>query len=439
MDGFVGRSDELRYLNGVFQKVPVSCAVCGRRHLGKTTIIKEFCANKNHIYISGMEGLASDNLKEIAQAISDFHGKPVKLDDIEDLFPMIKKVCGRKQVVVVIDRYADLVDNFPQFTSYLRSFMNRDIQSTKVMMIVCDNDNSLFGRFYYTLDIKSMNYMECAGLHPDYTPFQNLVAFSIVGGTPAYHRLFNSDPYEVIRKRFFDHMSVFTLEVEGMVNSETTLKTACSKVLSAMASGAESLKDISTRSQLSLSICSKAVEDLEHKGMVMKEVSSGPSKRTVYSIHSNILRFFYEVVNRYTHTIEFVGPDSAYERAKTDIDAYMERSFKTLCMDYVVLNYKYSFVGKLRKRDDSTDPVVDFIAAIIENEISRTVIGKCRLFGEKLGKEDYEKLIARGKTVSGTNRLYMLFSGVGFTSELEAIADKDMNVRLVTLDQMYRV
>ena len=44
-----------------------------------------------------------------------------------------------------------------------------------------------------------------------------------------------------------------------------------------------------------------------------------------------------------------MGPDSAYERAVPDIDRYMERSFKTICMDYVVLNYKYSFVGKLRR------------------------------------------------------------------------------------------
>ena len=119
---------------------------------------------------------------------------------------------------------------------------------------------------------------------------QQLIAYSTIGGTPAYHSMFDGDPFDVIRRQFFDHLSVLSLEVEGMVNS---LRTACSKVLSAMATGAESLKDIVSRSELSVAVCTKAVEDLEHKGMIIKEVSSGPSKRSVYSIHSNILFLFY--------------------------------------------------------------------------------------------------------------------------------------------------
>ena len=438
MDGFVGRAEELRYLNSVYQKAPVSCAVCGRRHLGKTTLIRQFCRDKNHIYLSGMNGLREDNLKEISHSLSEYSGKGVIIDDIEDLFPILKKICARKPVVVVIDRYSDLVENFPQFTSYLRAFMNRDINSTKIMLIVCDTDNSLFGRFYYTLDVNAMSYRDCMGFHPGYTPMQQLIAYSTIGGTPAYHNMFDGDPFDVIRRQFFDHLSVLSLEVEGMVNSETTLRTACSKVLSAMATGAESLKDIVSRSELSVAVCTKAVEDLEHKGMIIKEVSSGPSKRSVYSIHSNILRFYYEVVNRYTHQIEFDSPDVAYDRAKKDIERYLERSFKTVCMDYITLNYRYSFVGKLRKRDDTRDDVVDFVAAIVENDVNRTAISMCRLHGDVLGRKDYDTLVNRSRSITGSNRIYMMFSGIGFSSELRELAMMDRNIRLISLDDIYR-
>ena len=438
MDGFVGRAEELRYLNSVYQKVPVSCAVCGRRHLGKTTLIRQFCRDKNHIYLSGMDGLREDNLKEMSHSLSEYSGKGVIIDDIEDLFPILKKVCARKPVVVVIDRYSDLVENFPQFTSYLRAFMNRDINSTKIMLIVCDTDNSLFGRFYYTLDVKAMSYRDCMGFHPGSTPMQHLIVYSTIGGTPAYHSMFDGDPLDVIRRQFFDHLSVLSLEVESMVNSETTLRTACSKVLAAMATGAESLKDIVSRSELSVAVCTKAVEDLEHKGMVIKEVSSGPSKRSVYSIHSNILRFYYEVVNRYTHQIEFDSPDAAYERARKDIDRYLERSFKTVCMDYITLNFRYSFVGKLRKRDDTKDDVVDFVAAVVENDVNRTAVSMCRLHGDMLGKKDYDTLVNRSRSIAGSNRMYMMFSGVGFSSELKELAVMDRNIRLISLDDIYR-
>ena len=49
MGGCVGRSEELSYLEGVYEKVPVACAVCGRRHLGKTAILRNFCEDEHHI------------------------------------------------------------------------------------------------------------------------------------------------------------------------------------------------------------------------------------------------------------------------------------------------------------------------------------------------------------------------------------------------------
>ena len=144
------------------------------------------------------------------------------------------------------------------------------------------------------------------------------------------------------------------------------------------------------------------------------------------------------MVNRYTHQIEFDSPDAAYERARKDIDRYLERSFKTVCMDYITLNFRYSFVGKLRKRDDTKDDVVDFVAAVVENDVNRTAVSMCRLHGDMLGKKDYDTLVNRSRSIAGSNRMYMMFSGVGFSSELKELAVMDRNIRLVSLDDIYR-
>lgn len=437
MDAFVGRADEIRYLENVYAKRPVACAVCGRRHLGKTSILRRFCADKRHIYISGTPGLREDNLGEIARALSEFHGKPISIDDVSDVFPIIKRVCAKRDVVVVIDRYSDLVENFPEFTSYLRAFMNRDLSTTRIMLVVCDTDSSIFGRFYYTLDVRVMSYRDCRGFHPDYTPEQHLLAYSVVGGTPAYQRMFTGDPETMIREKFFDHMSVFSLEVENMVNSEMALRSECVRVLSAMASGVENVRDISSRTGLSASVCMRVLEEMEHKGMVSKETSSGPSKRAVYTISSNILRFHYEVVNRFTVDMEYRSAADAFERARPEINSYLERAFKTLCMDTITLDYKYTFVGRVRRRDDSPDGMVDFVASLTEAGVNRTAIAKCRLHGEPFGKGDLEALQARSKTIAGPNKLYFMFSGCGFTDELAGLAGSDGNVRLVSLEDMY--
>ena len=438
MGGCVGRSEELSYLEGVYEKVPVACAICGRRHLGKTSILRSFCEDKPHIYLTGVPGLKSDNIDEICRSLSRFAGKDVRFDDILDLFPTIKKLCGRKKVVVIIDRYSDLVDNFSEFNSYLRSFMNRELPGTKMMLIVCDNDSSIFGRFYYTLDLKPMNYLECKGFHPDYTPMEHLMAYAIVGGTPTYQKLFVGKPMDLIRDQFFDHMSVFSLEAEGLVASETEVSSACTKVLSAMAAGAQSVKDMASKADVSSSYCQKMVDDMVNKGLVQKEISSGTSRRAVYTISSNIIRFFYEVVHRYTHHVEFESAQEAFEMARDDIDAYMERSFKSVCMDYVTYTYDYSFMGKLRRKDDSNDSVIDFVAAVNLDDVRRIMAARCRLHGKPFTVSDLDELVERSKKVEGSNKIFALFSGVGFDDKLLERAKSDKNVILLTLDDIYR-
>lgn len=437
MDGCVGRTEELRYLEDIYEKSPVACAICGRRHLGKTAILKAFCSDKPHLYLSGVSGLKTDNILEMCRSLSRFAGQDVRFDDIIDLFPTLKKICGRKRVVVIIDRYSDLMGNFPEFNSYLRSFMNRDLPSTKLMLIVCDNDSSIFGRFYYTMDLKPMTYLECKGFHPEYTPLEHLTVYSIVGGTPAYQKLFVGEPIDVIRDQFFDHMSVFSLEAEGLVASETEATNSCVKVLSAMASGAESVKDIADRADISSSYCNKMLEDMEHKGLVQKEVSSGMSRRAVYTISSNIIRFFYEVVYRYTHLVEFESPSEAFDMARHDIDEYVEKGFKSVCMDFVTHNYEYSFLGKLRRKDDSKDSIIDFVASVNLNDVRRIMSARCRLHGDPFTKADLDALIERSKKIDGSNKMYVLFSGCGFDPALVKATEGTTSVVLYTLEDVY--
>lgn len=44
MDGFIGREDELSKLDRLYRKHgSATCAVYGRRRVGKTSLLQEFC------------------------------------------------------------------------------------------------------------------------------------------------------------------------------------------------------------------------------------------------------------------------------------------------------------------------------------------------------------------------------------------------------------
>ena len=209
-------------------------------------------------------------------------------------------------------------------------------------------------------------------------------------------------------------------------------------LLSAMASGAQNVRDIADLADISASYCNKMLDDMEHKGLVQKEVSSGMSRRAVYTIGSNIIRFFYEVVYRYTHHVEFESPNDAFELAKDDIDAYVERGFKAVCMDYVTHTYEYSFIGKLRRKDDSSDSIIDFVASVNANDVRRIMTARCRLRGAPFSKKDLDELMDRSRKIEGSNKLFVLFSGAGFDSALSDYAKGNVNVLLLSLDDIYR-
>lgn len=433
MDGYIGREEELAYLNGLWEKAPMSCAVHGRRHLGKTALLKEFTKDKSHIYITGTQGLRSDNLEEINRALEKFSGKKDPISDIHELFPRIKKLCSKKKAVVIIDRLADLETNFLGMNVSIRNFMIRELNSTRAMLIVCDNDSSIFGRFYYTLELKPMSYLDCKGFHPDYTPLQQLKVFAMVGGTPAYHHLFGSqDPEDIILNQMFNHMSVFSLEAEGMVASESSNPDSCAKVLAAMAAGGETVREIASRADMANTFCSKVVDEMEHKGLLVKEDGAGLSRRATFTINNNILKFYYQVVYRHTHLVEFESPQQAYEQARDDIDEYMERGFKAICMDYAEQKLDARNIARVRKKDNSMDKNIDFAATIPINGKDRTVVAKCKLYGDPLTKEDMEALEEHAKKFD-PKAVCFLFSGTGFSSDLKLKAGQSA----ITLDDLY--
>ena len=61
---FLCRENELRKLNKRYTGNEFECIVIyGRRRVGKTALINEFCKDKKNIYFSALDTTASENLK----------------------------------------------------------------------------------------------------------------------------------------------------------------------------------------------------------------------------------------------------------------------------------------------------------------------------------------------------------------------------------------
>ncbi len=105
---FVGREKELRKLENLYKKDAFEFAVIyGRRRVGKTTLINEFCKKKKCIYFVGIESTSGENLQLLSEQIlsvlnPDAPKNPFKnySDAIEYIFDTSKQF---KKSLTVLD------------------------------------------------------------------------------------------------------------------------------------------------------------------------------------------------------------------------------------------------------------------------------------------------------------------------------------------------
>lgn len=69
---FIGRDQELKKMNRMFRSDKLEVAIVyGRRRVGKTTLINEFCKDKRTVFFAAQENSAEQNLEALSNAISE--------------------------------------------------------------------------------------------------------------------------------------------------------------------------------------------------------------------------------------------------------------------------------------------------------------------------------------------------------------------------------
>ena len=76
MSQFYCREDELRKLNKRYAGDKFECIVIyGRRRVGKTALINEFCKDKPTIFFSALNTTGKENLEALSKSIMSLSGR----------------------------------------------------------------------------------------------------------------------------------------------------------------------------------------------------------------------------------------------------------------------------------------------------------------------------------------------------------------------------
>jgi len=462
---FYCREKELQDLNKRYSRSQFECIVVyGRRRVGKTALINEFCKEKSTVFFSALNASAQENLEALSKAIYEKDHSGIDIAPVYSGFDAalaeITRMAQKERLVFVIDEYPYLAKADPSISSRLQHIIDHIWKDSQLFLILCGSSMSfmeyqvlgyespLYGRRTGQLKIKALTYKEITVFNPQLTYEQQAFIYGITGGIPHYINKLevDKDIDEALKANVFNTSSYLFEEPENLLKQELREPALYNSIITAIAGGASRTNEIATKVGIESAVCVKYLNVLIDLNIVKKEtpILEKTSKKTIYRIADNFFRFWYRFVAKNISIINAGRIERVYETIiKKYYSDYMGLIFEQMCRDYLlryadVLPIELLDVGQWWGNDAKAkkEVQIDIVGAPIDGK--EYIIGSCKYRNEAIGIDELE-LLKRYASVFGKGNKYhyYIFSKGGFTPALQQIA-RDEGVHLLTLEDIYK-
>lgn len=474
---FIGREQELSQLEKYFGSEAIStCAIYGRRRVGKTTLIDKFCEGKPSIRFN-LSGTDPDKiLDHIAMDISRYTGEDMEsirdgLKDFDSLILFLSSLDPDERTVVVLDELPDAMKCFTDVPSSVMRYVDGDMKHQKVFLMICgssisamtselnDSGKPLFKRFPIQMKLLPMPYKDARKFHPGLPEDDVVRMYAIASGIPLYHSLMSAygSPREAITELFLGRTPPLIGEAHGLLSIEVSPQSTYHSVLTNMGKGMCDVKRLAEKTGLSKNRCRQVLSDMEFLGIVEEKRNYGKPKRTPeFRICDGFMDFYYSILAGNEALLEW-DRDDAFDTLKGSIDMFYGKRFEDVCAEYIRSTESCRWLGrwwgKVPVRDESgdlvknndgkvktTDSDVDIVAKVARGDAIFVIMAECKFTRWRCGPDELDELksVSENALLGGENVEYVMFSRSGFTTELREKVDMttDERIRLVSIDDI---
>ena len=460
---FIGRNTELKTLDKLYRSNKFEFAVIyGRRRVGKTALINEFSKDKDTIFFTGVETNAKQNLENFSRCIMEYQtGFAVdsSFASFQAALEYVFQLAQKKRLVLVIDEYPYVARASKSFASTLQLLIDKNKDSSKLFLILCGSSMSymednvlaykapLYGRRTAQLKIQPFDFFESCRYFENFSGEDKALAYGIMGGTPQYlmqldDRLSIEDN---IKNTHLNPASSIFEEPNNLLKQEVREPAIYNAVITAIATGASKMNEISGKIDEDTSVCATYIKNLISLGIVKKEMPYGEKsgRKTIYSIEDNMFRFWYRFVPENTSLISRGAADLAYSRIAPELSAYMGGVFEEICKQYL---WRLLLAGKCAAsftelgRWWGTNPKTRTQEEIdiMGTDKDSALFGECKWTNDKVDLGVLETLVERSSLFHFKRTHFYLFSKSGFTKGCIDKAAELGNVSLVSYGDMLR-
>ena len=479
---FIGREKELQFLEDkYFEEKGQLLVLYGRRRVGKTETLREFCKDKPHVFFSCTQTTDRMQLAKFSKQMlrEDIPAKQYisEFADWENAFRSILDLpYGNKKKLIVIDEFPYMCKGNSSIPSILQNLWDAELKDKNVMLILCGSamsfiekellaeKNPLYGRATGIYQMKEMGFYDAIKFFPDYSAKDKVIAYSVLGGIPHYLNQFskNLSVAENIKKNILTKGSILYSEVDFLLHQELRETPVYNSIIEAVALGNTKLNDISQKSLVEdTSKTSVYLKNLIELGIVDREFSvdaaikeRANTNRGTYRLTDNFFRFWYAFGFANLSQLEYGDVDGVYQYfVEPRLNEFTAYSFEDVCREFVrelqkknKLPFRYSKMGRWTGKTTIRDTEVENGLRIADTEIDllainpdtkEYLVGECKFKNVPFSYSEYLATLAKLTPQKENSKFYYaLFSESGFDEKIEEEARHLDSLRLYSLEEI---
>ena len=479
---FIGREAELSFLQDKYDERRGQLVVLyGRRRVGKTETLREFCKGKPHIFYSCTQSTDKVQLSKFSKQMFK-ENIPAKkyiseFSDWESAFRSVVDLpYGEEKKLLIVDEFPYMCKGNKSIPSILQNLWDAELKDRNVMIVLCGSamsfiekellaeKNPLYGRATGIYKMTEMGFYDAVKFFPDYSDEDKVLAYSILGGIPHYLRQFRPDlsVADNIRKNILTKGCILYSEVDFLLHQELRETPIYNSIIEAVALGNTKLNDISQKSLVEdTSKTSVYLKNLIELGIVERKFSvdskikeKANSNRGTYRLTDNFFRFWYAFGFTNFSQLEDGDVDGVYHYVISPaLHEFASFAFEDICKEFVkelqkknVLPFRYSQMGRWTGKTTVRDKDAINGLRVAETEIDllgigrgakEYLVGECKFKNTPFSYSEYLDTKAKLTPLKETAKFYYaLFSENGFDEKVIAEAENESNLRLYDLGQI---
>ncbi len=296
---FINREQELESLEQMYRSGNAEFFVLyGRRRIGKTELVLQFCKNRPSIYFLASQQKEHDHLQQLKQVAQHVIDDPllenITFNDWESALIYFAQKSQEERLILVLDEFQYLCEDNAALPSLIQRFWDLHGKNSNLFLILCGSQVSfmerellaerspLYGRRTGQLQLMPLTYRDSGSFFPDYSSKEKLIIYGMLGGIPAYLNRFatqlsSNTPQsskktieELVKEELLTPQAYLFDEANFLLRMELREPRTYASILQAIAHGATRLNEISQRVELEQAKVNKYISVLRDLGLVKR-------------------------------------------------------------------------------------------------------------------------------------------------------------------------